>query len=319
MNGNGQSHPARSVDFLSRLHDGELEAGERARFEAHRAHCSECRRAVIEFEDAISLFRSARSNPPRTDLATRILRKVQSTHRPRSPFSRRFQIDLGWAALLLTALFAVLITRPILLRQPHGAAPPTAPTAAPEVAAAPEPPRVAGDRTSSDRGGGGPRREKVREKTRSSDQELSRQSEVRDELAAGRPDADGAQTESEAPNPLKKSESAPKEARAMAAAPAAVAPQSAGGEGDLATSAGGVSAPLRLAIREADGFGTPPALRSQTRITMPVSARGREYVLLVDAQGTVRSVHPEGPTSDPLSRLQFEPSPRPRRLVVRLD
>jgi hypothetical protein len=52
---------------------------------------------------------------------------------------------------------------------------------------------------------------------------------------------------------------------------------------------------------------------------MPVSARGREYVLLVDAQGTVRSVTPEGSSSAPLSRLRFEPGPRPRRLVVRLD
>jgi Putative zinc-finger len=323
MNGNGNSHPARSVDFLSRLHDGELAAGERARFEAHRAHCSECRRAVIEFEDAISLFRSTRSNPPRTDLATRILRKVQSTNRPRSPFSRRFQIDLGWAALLLTALFAVLITRPILVRQPHVPPPPTAPTAAPAVAAAPEPPRDARDRAVR------------REKVRSSDQELSRQSEVRDELAAGRSDADagGVESENQAPEQppavLEKSERALEDrssssttsGRAVAAAPAPAASRSAGagGEGDASGRTAAAPVGLRLAIREADGFGTPPALQSQTRITMPVSARGREYVLLVDAQGTVRSVTPEGPTSEPLSRLRFEPGPRPRRLVVRLD
>ena len=54
MSGNGGSHPGRSVEFLSRLHDGELDAAERARFESHRSHCAECRRAALEFEDALA-------------------------------------------------------------------------------------------------------------------------------------------------------------------------------------------------------------------------------------------------------------------------
>src|SRR4029450_11415866 len=73
--------------------------------------------------------------------------------------------------------------------------------------------------------------------------------------------------------------------RAVAAAPAPAASRSAdaGGEGDASGRIAAGPVGLRLAIREAYGFGTPPALQSQTRITMPVSARGREYVLLVDA------------------------------------
>ncbi|MEP6470763.1 MAG: zf-HC2 domain-containing protein, partial [Acidobacteriota bacterium] len=117
MSGNGSQHPARSVEFLSRLHDGDLDPSERARFEGHRTHCSECRRAALEFEDAISLFRSSRSTPPRADLAARILRKVQSTNRPRAPFSPRFRLDLTWAALLVTALLALLISTPLAVRR----------------------------------------------------------------------------------------------------------------------------------------------------------------------------------------------------------
>ena len=56
---NDSTHPARSADFLSRLHDGELTAAERAHFESHRAHCADCRAAASEFEAALSLFRAS--------------------------------------------------------------------------------------------------------------------------------------------------------------------------------------------------------------------------------------------------------------------
>ena len=130
-----RQHPGRSTDFLSRLHDGELDAGERAHFEAHRAHCAECRRAALEFEDALSLFRSARSRPPQADLAGRILRKIQTSSRPRAPFSLRFRADLGWAALLLTGIFAILLSvrrpeSPVLVTFPTPVAGDVAPAAA---------------------------------------------------------------------------------------------------------------------------------------------------------------------------------------------
>ena len=61
------SHPARSAEFLSRLHDGELSPAERAHFESHRAHCAECRAAAAEFEAALALYRSShRARRPRT-------------------------------------------------------------------------------------------------------------------------------------------------------------------------------------------------------------------------------------------------------------
>ncbi|HKA35346.1 MAG TPA: zf-HC2 domain-containing protein, partial [Thermoanaerobaculia bacterium] len=62
------NHPARSAEFLSRLHDGELAAAERAHFESHRAHCAECRRSASEFEAALSMFRASRTSPAASDL-----------------------------------------------------------------------------------------------------------------------------------------------------------------------------------------------------------------------------------------------------------
>jgi hypothetical protein len=328
MNGNGHTHPARSVDFLSRLHDGELDASERARFEAHRARCSECRRAALEFEDALSLFRSTRSAPPRSDLAARILRKVQSTNRPRAPFPRRFQIDLGWAALLLTALFAVLITTPLLLRE-RRATPregvvlfvtPGAPSSVAEV-----PEREA-------------RPEAPREKSRDGGLRPAAPPEVRQPApAVGRAAVapkleDHAEAGRAAP---------PAAARPESQVAAAAPPQSAGagGEGDLSARRDAPAAAMRFSVREVDGFGAPPALLSDARLELPPGERGREYVLVVDAQGTVQQVsrapdedsapppaardrrmaRAEAATPPALSRLRFAPGDQPRRLLLRID
>jgi hypothetical protein len=326
MNENGLTHPGRSVDFLSRLHDGELPQAERVRFEAHRAHCAECRRAAIEFEDAISLFRSTRSTPPRSDLAARILRKVQSTNRPRAPFPPRFRIDLGWAALLLTALFAILITTPLLMRQrgdlpsPARPAPAPAPQPAPQIVQEPLLPPPAPP----------PARER---RPLESSPVTPREASDRAPVAAR-----------EVAAPAKEDEMAGTRDRAAAlearrevprAAVAAPEPASAGGEGDVAARSAPAAAPLHLSISEVDGFGAPPALLSEVRIDLPPSERGREYVLMVDSQGTVREVSradsqdsaaprrriakAEPAAPPPLSRLRFEPGNRPRRLLVRID
>lgn len=312
MNGNGQSHPARSVDFLSRLHDGELDAGERARFESHRAHCAECRRAVVEFEDAIALFRSARSSPPRLDLAGRILRKVQSTNRPRSPFPRRFQIDLGWAALLLTALFAVLVTTPILLRNRPVATSPTAPTPgprAPIVAQAPPSDSVAprsAPETSRRKG-------KPIVETGPGAPQARREAPVPGKVAAA-PKAEGKKT-----GRLEPLDSSEMPKAAAQAAPVMPEAATAGGEGGASARSAPASAPLHVSVREADGFGAPPPLRSPARLAVPLNERGLEYAVLVDSQGNVRAVTPAGAISDALSRLRFEAGSRPRRLIVRFD
>lgn len=332
MNGNGHTHPARSVDFLSRLHDGELDASERARFEAHRAHCGECRRAAVEFEDALSLFRSTRSNPPRSDLAARILRKVQTTHPPRKPFSRRFQIDLGWAALLLTALFAILIMTPTLVRQ----RPVDRGNGRFILVTPPPPPAVAAERPAESEAAL-PRQKTRRVEAGSaaapSEARPSAPSDGRDGRVAG---ATAVEDEAKLDRP-----EPPAVARREAPATLAAPPQpaGAGGEGDASARVAAAAARLHFSVSEIDGFGAPPALVSREGIELPSSVRGREYVLVVDSQGTVRQVSPvssrdsaappavrerpvaraESAVPASLSRLQFAPGNRPRRLLVRID
>src|SRR5258707_8996247 len=114
---NDSTHPARSADFLSRLHDGELTAAERAHFESHRAHCADCRAAASEFETALSLFRASTTSPPSADLAARILRGLESTTRRRPPFGVVFGINLKWAAAFSTALIAVIIGSAVVLQR----------------------------------------------------------------------------------------------------------------------------------------------------------------------------------------------------------
>jgi hypothetical protein len=313
MNEKRLTHPGRSVDFLSRLHDGELPQAERVRFEAHRAHCAECRRAAIEFEDAISLFRSTRSTPPRSDLAARILRKVQSTNRPRAPFSPRFRIDLGWAALLLTALFAVLISTPLLVRQRV-----VSPSSPPSAARQPEPqvaPNSPAQRPAVSR-----RKAPLADSRAASLEERKKAPLVTGEAAAPA-------KEEGVPQIRERTDAAGARREMPRAAASAPEPASAGGEGDVALRDASAAAPLHLSISEVDGFGAPPALVSKIRIDLPASERGREYVLIVDSQGRVRHVsRPSSGESDriaapppPLSQLRFEPGNRPRRLLVRID
>lgn len=304
MNGNGHAHPGRSVDFLSRLHDGELPAGERARFESHRARCPECRRAAIEFEDALRLFRSARSVPPRSDLAARILRKVQSTNRPRAPFPMRFRIDLGWAALLLTALLALLIATPITVRQPT----------APPVPAAPAPtPGLATEK----RGAGRPPVAAPRRIGPPSESRPSGDLRARENA----PVAGGVISSHEADDAKSLDRSTAAESRSETSRIASAVPQrgGVGGEGELPAQPAAPAPKLRVTVHEIDGFGSPPALRSAMRLDLPVSERGHEYVLLVDAQGSVRGVRPENEVGRAISRLRFEAGPRPRRLRVRIE
>lgn len=110
------THPARSPDFLSRLHDGELSPAERAHFESHRAHCGECRRAAAEFEAALALYRSSRPSPASPDLAARILRRLQTGAPPRRSFGPGFGIDLRWAGAFAAAVVAAIIGSSIVAK-----------------------------------------------------------------------------------------------------------------------------------------------------------------------------------------------------------
>jgi hypothetical protein len=324
MSGNGGSHPGRSVEFLSRLHDGELDAAERARFESHRAHCAECRRAALEFEDAISLFRSARSTPPRSDLASRILRKVQSTNRPRAPFSPRFGIDLGWAALLVTALLAVLVMTPIVRRGYPRVIPIRSVTALAsepaKEAVAPRPPAA---------GQSPPRERDIRETRRSGPRAVPAAPENKAVLRAEaeRPKTDALQAGGSTTGSTRES---PKLEDRRDRGALAVAPEAAhaGGAEEMAVAAP-PGTPLKLTFQAIDGYGSSPALLFGEPRDLPVDERGHEYVLLLDSQGIVRRVTPQragrensvrqGDASAALSRLRFAPGNRPRRLLVRFE
>jgi len=315
MRGNGGSHPGRSVDFLSRLHDGELDAAERARFEAHRAHCAECRRAAREFEDTISLFRSARSNPPRSDLASRILRKVQSTNRPRAPFSRRFRFDLGWAALLVTALLALLVMTPVVRREPPRIIPIRSVTALPPASARAKEMEAP---TAAELGSGETRRTESRARPPAAGKVPPRREPEASKDAAAR---------SSEPRQGAKLEDR-RDRDALTIVPEAAR---AGGAEETAAAAEAVppGKPLKMSFQAIDGFGSPPTLLSTAHLDLPVDERGREYVVLLDAQGIVRGVTPpsavrggairQGDASGALFRLRFAAGNRPRRLLVRFE
>jgi hypothetical protein len=135
MNASTNTHPARSPEFLSRLHDQELSAAERAHFESHRAHCAECRTAAADFEAALALFRASGPKPASPDLAGRILRKLQqneASSRRRLHFGPTFGIDLRWAGAFAAAVIAVVVASSVVVqnesRQPaiHATLPSTA-------------------------------------------------------------------------------------------------------------------------------------------------------------------------------------------------
>ena len=327
MSGNGGQHPARSVEFLSRLHDGDLDASERARFEAHRTHCAECRRAAVEFEDAISLFRASRSTPPRADLALRILRKVQSTNRPRSPFSPRFRLDLTWAALLVTALLALLIATPITVRRasPPPASPlPAPPLPAPETGSAPPMDAISSARAndsetfSRDRAAAkgriASRPAPPLQKKKDGDEGRS------DVTAAAAPREKEAKLEDQSAALKAEVRTERDERRDAVARQVAVAesPAFAAGGAEEPPASVAKTLPMRLSYHSIDGYGAAPALVPGAPIELSREERGREYVLLLDSQGAVREVRPS-PAPEALSRLHFSPGNRPRRLLVRIE
>ncbi|MCA1579865.1 MAG: zf-HC2 domain-containing protein [Acidobacteria bacterium] len=218
------SHPGRSAEFLSRLHDGELSPAERAHFESHRAHCVECRGAAAEFEAALALYRSSHPSPASPDLAARILRKLQSRPARRPPFGVTFGIDLRWAGAFAAAVIATIVGSAIVAkneaterrlsrdeaipisvvpgRKPAAGAPgtpsvvePAAPSAAaPQAPSAPEPlreeaarsPRLTSRRAAAASGGAGAvrQREEAQGKMAAAPSELKKDKERRDEFAA---------------------------------------------------------------------------------------------------------------------------------------
>jgi hypothetical protein len=312
-------HPARSLEFLSRLHDGELSAAERAHFESHRAHCAECRRAAAEFEEAMASFRTAGTSPAASDLAARILRRLEASSPRRRPFGVVFGIDLKWAGAFTAAIVAVIAGYSIASRQERSgpipvslatpAAPPQAPApapAAPEAeakrvddlriaranppagsAAAPGPPPTAAPAPAA-----------------------------RDEMFPARqvsaetPAADAAKP---APEPRQKLAKKEALARPAAAAASAAAPPA-----------------IRITATALDGEGPAPAILNAGELALTADDRG-DYVLIVAPAGQPLEVEVAGseekdrdpslrkPSGDPLRRLRFAAAAGPRRLLVRVE
>jgi hypothetical protein len=304
-------HPARDAEFLSRLHDGELNAAERAQFESHRAHCVECRNAAFEFESALSLYRSSRPRPPAPDLSARILRRLQESQRRRPPLAASFGIDLRWAGAFAAALIAAIVGFSIVARQETSrklaARDAAIPVTMEQRVAENQVPKAAAEAPASAvESGAGARRESalakdVKEKARADTLPSSAPPERAQSNAAPVPPS----SERKELAARDKSSVDAREAPAAAADRLGIAPQAAAGRvaGFAAEQSGGEGLagsqeydraavlPLRFTITAIDG-GSRPELLGDEKLDLPPGERGREYSLSVDAQGRVSEVRP---------------------------
>ena len=321
-----RNHPASSVEFLSRLHDGEVLAPERRAFDEHRAACADCRSAADAFEASIAAFRASDVAPTPADLSARILRKIRSQSPSRRPFGVMFGIDVRWAGLLVAGLLAVLLSAPLVLRKPTPTLTPRPPISAylvdtPAESKAPEPPPPA-PAASVGHSASAP--------------------------AAPPPSArlESAQKQAvEAPAEDEKRRFAPvppAASKSTVARRSQSAPEPQGGESaSAAEDAVAGAAALRLIVSSLDGEGEPPGIVSAPDEARLAELRGREYLVTVEASGRVRSVErsiangfvapPSAKTrspaamadvaipAGPLDGLRFAPGDRPRRLTVRIE
>jgi hypothetical protein len=317
----GNPHPARSLDFLSRLHDGELSPAERAHFESHRAHCAECRKAAAEFEEALAVYRTAGTSAPPSDLAARILRRLESSNRRRAPFGVTFGIDLRWAGAFTAALLAVIFGYAVLGRQeahkipvsfaPPPSAPPTVAERllARETADAPLPHQRAKAETAP----------RARPEPQASAPGLlldtvEEKAPAKKELAAAAPPSAQADNLARStPGPAQMPARSTLETRQAVARPAAVA-----------------AASIRVFVTPLDSEGEAPALRNAAEIAFRPEDRG-QYVLVVGADGAPLEVSSPDAARDPraaalsktavesLHKLRFQAGDRTRRLLVRVE
>jgi hypothetical protein len=325
------THPARSPEFLSRLHDGELDPGERAHFESHRAHCVECRDAAIEFEAALALYRSSHAAPAAPDLAARILRKLQSAPARRFSFGPTFGIDLRWAGAFAAALIAAVVGSSIVAKNEarekamRTASVPVVLERAPTEEAGPDPHALDGRFAPAP---GSPSRKPQPEMRAALQEKTARNRSQRDEkeaplpasagavaAAPAPPDSmrqevvDGLTADRGAPSELKKEKAAnaapmakafaPPAAKMAGAASRADAPASVAAtrEGDRAGGEGGVVepspvVPVRVLVWALDGNSSTPDLIAASVADVPASLRGQQFVVVVDAAGRVRQVTP---------------------------
>jgi hypothetical protein len=344
-------HPAQSPEFLSRLHDLELSPAEAVAFEEHRRSCESCREAVRAYEQTLSLFRAAPTAPPASDLSARILRKIRAQSPSRRPFGVMFGIDIRWAGAFATALVVVIIATS-LPQTKSSVRVAAAPTAGPLQAYL-----VDGVDTSSESDDRpAPRREsdaeKAREKARENapappsnslpaDKEDSLASPR--EVAASAPPPDARPSAAESPATRETLSAQKTEAKAPAKVlrrQTAYADPAGGEAGASAMAERGLA--LRLLVSALDSQGAPPPLEAGVADERLAPLRGREFVLLIESQGRVRSVEvsrareegalnkkdraddadavaQEAPDLEALRELRFRPGDRPRRLLVRVE
>jgi anti-sigma factor RsiW len=326
------SHPAQSAEFLSRLHDGELDPAEAAAFESHRGECSECEAAVADFERALAAYRAAPVSPHASDLSARILRKIRATSPSRRPFGVMFGIDLRWAGALAAALLVVIIGAPVFSRRDYK--PSVATPASPAPAGAPIPayvldaeeerpaekradsreaPRPAAPKSNAppSRPAAGTDASASRDLFESRPEGTRQTDDARhDEIAAAnadKPDQMAATRESAAsPTPADRSLFAaapPAETKEQppslnARRRSAAAPV--GGEAGAADEPAGPVV-VKLMIQPVDGEGEAPEVVATPSDDRLAALRGRRYLLVVEAGGRVVAVE-ERPAGGKLAK-----------------
>jgi Putative zinc-finger len=345
------THPAGSLEFLSRLHDGELSPSERQVFDAHVAGCDECREAVAAFEKSLDAFRAARVAPAPSDLSARILRKIRAQSPSRRPFGVMFGIDIRWAGVFLAALLVVIIAPALFERRetPSAAAVREPLTAyvvdaeADKAEAAPEArARAKADKKPLPRA----------EAPEAKENERARAPETRDEFAQAPPPP--AAPAASAPSTVggavaqrpqleagSRSEESPQAGARNAVPPRSVARRSAtatdkvGGEtGSLAK----VETPpedIHLDVRSLDSDGRAPEIVQTPSAERLLPLRGRDFVLIVEADGIVRGVLPAarpdaqdklakdtaseaGASEAPLREVRFRATGKARRVLLQI-
>jgi len=349
------NHPARDAEFLSRLHDGDLSAAERAHFESHRAHCAECRRAAAEFESALSLYRSSRPTPASPDLAGRILRKLQTGPGAprRSRFGPSFGIDLRWAGAFAAAVVAAIVGSTIVGRHEarEGMARATAPAPIPVVVqsrpdnapapAAPAPPAAnppSDVPAKSANASEAPRRSAFSARGQKKN-EPAAPAETKEKVAASAEE----RVESDAAGKLAASEPERQENRTVAGyrdregvrekTRAESPPMMAQRAAPVPASAGVAAALARVRVETLDGMAAPE-ITGETR-GVPASLKGRSWVVVVNAEGRVREAREQAAldkradaaAKDELAekapneilQLRFTPGDRERRVLVRVE
>jgi hypothetical protein len=335
------AHPARSLDFLSRLHDGELSAAEKAHFESHRAHCDECRKAAADFEATLAYYRTTGPSPAASDLSARILRRLEAANRRRPAFGVVFGIDLRWAGAFTAALLAVILGASLVERQ-------RAARSIPVSFAAPPPGAMTGA---------------LAKKESVAAQSLERQTAAASakDRAAATPNALATSLRAPAAAPAPPADKTERIAASaeVVAAPPAPAPKiaakaararDAGGEGavseektrrapaeasfDAVGESVVLTAPARLTVTALDDGGLAPAVLNGAKIELSESDRGR-YVVTVGADGVPLDVvreslpgtakmiaaapTPTDRTLRVLKELRFAPGSRARRLLAQVE